>query len=551
MTDRVQKPGGQRPYSQAIRRMILYLIPALAVLWKLYLLTLDAFPFHSDEAIVALMARHMTGGEIPFFFYGQAYLGSLDAILVALGFGLFGEKVLVIRMVQTILYAATVVTAMILAHRWRSNWWTTVFTGVLLAFPAVNVTLYTTVSLGGYGEALLLGNLLVLLALRFREDPTRLGPLAAWGLLAGLGWWAFGLSLVYTLPTAVLIGHSLWPNKAGRGRLILAGVATLAIGSLPWFAGLWSEGLTIGIQEVTGSVIAGASSEIWSQALFEHVRNFLVFGPTVILGVRAPWSSEILHPGAAFAIGALWMGAIAVSAVRLMRSRSAGPTATLWLAVIATLVFGFLTTPFGADPTGRYFLPLSIPLMLLGADYLAQVSTSRRWPLGMIGLALIVGYNVAVTDQLARQNPPGLTTQFAEAARVDHSQIGDLISFLERSGETRGYTNYWIAYPLAFLSEEELVFVPRLPYHSDFRFAKRDSRYEPYETEVGASGRVAYITANHPKLDDAIHRSLEALEVAYRVERIGSYTVFYQLSERVDPSQLILPDAGSLESGQP
>jgi hypothetical protein len=36
-------------------------------------------PFNSDEAIVGLMARHMLQGERPLFFYGQAYLGSLDA----------------------------------------------------------------------------------------------------------------------------------------------------------------------------------------------------------------------------------------------------------------------------------------------------------------------------------------------------------------------------------------------------------------------------------------------------------------------------------------
>jgi hypothetical protein len=32
---------------------------------------------------------------------------------------------------------------------------------LLLAIPSVNVILYTTVSLGGYGEALLLGNLIL------------------------------------------------------------------------------------------------------------------------------------------------------------------------------------------------------------------------------------------------------------------------------------------------------------------------------------------------------------------------------------------------------
>ena len=50
---------------------------------KVVLLALDAAPFNADEAVVALMARHILQGERPWFFYGQAYMGSLDAYLVA------------------------------------------------------------------------------------------------------------------------------------------------------------------------------------------------------------------------------------------------------------------------------------------------------------------------------------------------------------------------------------------------------------------------------------------------------------------------------------
>ena len=58
-------------------------ILAAAAGWKLILLSMNAFPFNADEAVVALMARHALQGNIPIFFYGQAYMGSLDALLVA------------------------------------------------------------------------------------------------------------------------------------------------------------------------------------------------------------------------------------------------------------------------------------------------------------------------------------------------------------------------------------------------------------------------------------------------------------------------------------
>ena len=49
---------------------------------KAALLYADVVPFNADEAVVALMGRHILQGERPVFFYGQAYLGSLDAWLV-------------------------------------------------------------------------------------------------------------------------------------------------------------------------------------------------------------------------------------------------------------------------------------------------------------------------------------------------------------------------------------------------------------------------------------------------------------------------------------
>src|SRR5574341_1086774 len=81
---------------------------------KAWLIWMGAVPFNADEAIVALMARHILQGERPLFFYGQAYMGSLDAWLVAMGFAVLGQKVWVIRLVQTLLYLGTLLTTAVL-----------------------------------------------------------------------------------------------------------------------------------------------------------------------------------------------------------------------------------------------------------------------------------------------------------------------------------------------------------------------------------------------------------------------------------------------------
>src|SRR5512133_681799 len=91
------------------------LVVCAAAAWKALFLLWNVVPFNADEAVVALMARHILIGERPVFFYGQAYMGSLDAYLVAAGFLLFGQQVWLIRLVQSLLYLGTIFTTYLIA----------------------------------------------------------------------------------------------------------------------------------------------------------------------------------------------------------------------------------------------------------------------------------------------------------------------------------------------------------------------------------------------------------------------------------------------------
>jgi hypothetical protein len=155
-------------------------------------------------------------------------------------------------------------------------------------------------------------------------------------------------------------------------------------------------------------------------------------------------------------------------------------------------------------------------------------------------LSLILAYSLWGTVQGILSFPPGLTTQFDVITSANPRTIHDLSSFLEAHGETRGYTNYWVAYPLAFFSNEELIFVPRLPYHLDFSYTTRDDRYAPYDQIVASSLRVAYITTNFPDLDEYLRAKFTSLGIEWDEEQIGDFHVFFDLSTpvRVDEVDL-------------
>lgn len=526
---------------------LLLIILLAAAGWKALLLAKDVIPFNSDEAIVALMARHILTGERPTFFYGQVYMGSLDAFLVAIGFSIFGEEVWVIRLLQTLLYLGTIITTVAIAQVGFKAWKMGLMAAVLLAIPAVNTTLYTTASLGGYGEALVTGNLILLFGLLIRNHiAARSYPVRFWakvlalGFLSGFGLWVNGLTLVYSgavlVWLAVLLGkHWVAIGIKRLGYIIALGAVGVFVGAAPW----WLYGAGVGwpalLQELMGDAVAVEEGS-WPALVLRHVVNYLLLGMTALLGFRPPWTVKWLGLPLLPFVLVFWVWVLGWFLRQLLERKTDNFARWLLVGVAGILTAGFLFTSFGVDPSGRYFVPLSVFLSLAAGDVVYQKVSSARLQAALI--ALVVSFHAWGTWQCVREYPPGLTTQFDAVAVVDHRYDEELITFLRKEEETRGYSNYWVSYPLAFLSDEELIYLPRLPYHLDMRYTLRDDRYEPYREVVENSARVAYITTHHPPLNLYIRKAFCDAGVTWQEKQIGDYQIFYNLSRPVHAAEI-------------
>jgi hypothetical protein len=523
-----------RPSNSAKSWIVGVLVIALiAAALRAALLIGDVFPFNSDEAIVALMADHILQGDWPVFFYGQAYMGSLDATLVAGLFALMGKAVIWIRILQSVLFIAIIITSMQLTRKATGSVRASVVTGLLLAVPPVNMTLYTTVSLGGYGEAMLLGNFLLLIAFKWLEESeTHYGWFGLWGLLAGLGLWAFGLTVVYVLPTAVVL---IWKLKRtslriSRIRKVLAAGTGILAGLAPLIYWGLRNSPQLLVDEFLGAAIRGTTQNTVLGGFVYRLVNLLLFGPTVTLGFRPPWSTDWLAPILSV-FPLLFWSLLPASLVQKARNRKRLSDHSLVLAGVgACTVGGFLATPFGNDPSGRYFLPLYL-MLALGAGFLYESLDSQlklRHVLNILlgGTLLFHLWGNIVSGWFYED---GITTQFDAVTRIDHAYDQDLIDFLIQQEEWTGYTNYWVAYPLAYRSNEQLVFTPNLPYHPDLRYTERDNRYEPYQDIVSTAEQWAYITTHNRPLDEWLRQQLVSLGAQWDEIWIGDYHVFYRV----------------------
>ena len=104
------------------RQLLALLFAALAVAARLPFLITGKIPFDSDEAVEGLMARHVLNGELPAFFWGQAFKGVPEVYASAGAFALFGSSVAVLKGVTLAFFAVYVALNFVLLDRIASRW---------------------------------------------------------------------------------------------------------------------------------------------------------------------------------------------------------------------------------------------------------------------------------------------------------------------------------------------------------------------------------------------------------------------------------------------
>lgn len=500
----------------------------IAIVSKGILVFTKAVPFNSDEAIIALMARHILQGERPIFFYGQAYMGSLDAWLVAGAFRLIGESVFAIRVVQIILYVLFLLTMWSIARLVFKDRLVADISIWVAAIPPILITIYTTATLGGYCETLVLGNLVLLIGYQVTLGRWR----SSWwgwltlGLVSGLAFWTNGLVVVYFVPIAAA---GIWTLRKERISYYFVCLIGFFAASSPW----WFYNATQG----------GAALAVFSQGaptptnLLSRTIGLITLNVPALFGFRPPWTSQFASIPVQLILIVFQLGTILI----LIKNRREKiiPMTHGWEALggifILTFISIFIGTQFGVDVTGRYLLPLYLSVVLLQALFIG-VALKWRKAAGLALLSLVILVNGFETWNAAIA-PDKITTQFDPISRFDNQHDDELISFLRDQGEIRGYTNYWVSFRLAFLSGEILIYSAELPYKQDFSYTTMDNRYPAYYTAVAESSKVAYITTLHPELDKRIRVGLIESDVVFQEASIGPYHVFYDLSAVVRPAQ--------------
>lgn len=503
--------------------------------------------FNTDEALMAIIARHILEGARPIFRYRQWYMGTVDNYLMALVFLVLPQTIFTARIVSLVVYSGVVITTYALAWRLSRSRFAATAAGLLAGVPPVMVTLYTSMSLGAWIEILLLNNLLWLVGWDILSG--RRSGHGAWalaGALAGVGWWELPLIITSAAPLA-LQGVSQF-RRAMPWRKLGVMLGGFVVGALPWFIAFTGSANRI-VADATGKLVAaGFTGDAVTNSWLVHLISPFGFNIPALVGLRPPWSLQWIAWPVGVLILALYVLILWRAAQRVLSGAETGYrriALTSLLAAFVLILTLLVVSPFALDASGRYLLVLFPPLAVLTGDWLASVrqgealpGTARQRWLASALLAALVAYNLYGNVRSMLWDPSGLTTQMAPIAHIPHDYDDDLIAFLDGIGVDRGYSNVWVMGRFAYLTGERVIMAPLLPYHEDMRYTYRDDKYPPYTEMVRAADEVVYVTSNHPQLDAAIRERFAARSIAYREEQIGPYTVFYDLPRNVQPEEL-------------
>lgn len=512
-----------------------FAIIALATVLRVVLASLGWPITNSDEGTMGIIALHIAyHGEHPYMYYGQDYMGTLEAYIGAVLFHLFGSSLFVLRL-SVILLIALFLGGMYLLTSSLYSKKLALVTLALLSLGSNMVLTREIMSTGGSSQTLLFGSLAFLLAtwlaLTSVRDMSaskpwwRLAGYSCWGLVVGLGLWSdlvvlpfFAMAALFLVlfcwrdlwslaPLCLLLGLIIGASPAIVYNLkILHGTNSLTI-LLQLFHGTQTQAprtLAQVIQGIKGTVLVSIPTATGNPfcPVSEEWQYFRYTSPhsTQCTIVHASWGLGylVLWVIAAFlTIRTLWQLHHQPQAStglpverRTVVIRLFARLMLLGSAALALTAYALSSAPMGWPGIhARYVIGLLIITPAIISPLWSGISSIKLPPGALTrvkvvisgGMLLLIGILLLI----------GTIEAFSEIplAQTLNQRQDALVNDLLRIHATHIYTDYWTCDSLIFQSKEQIICVV---VDNALKTDVNHNRYKPYIPVVSADPHATY-----------------------------------------------------------
>src|SRR6266542_928865 len=413
--------------------------------------------FDSDQAVIGLMGKHLSEGRaFPMFLYGQSYIFAVEAWMAAVSFLLFGVSVAALKLP---LLALNVAVGLLLIWLLEREAGLTPSTAAMAAIFFILPPPGTATTLVEASGVNLEPFLYVLLLWLTRRQPAWCGAIFAIGFLQR----EFMLYAVIALLILGAVSRVLFTREGIRRALVAmaaAAVVFLTVAALRPYSSAAGPGTSIAdihgpstnVGELMGRLCFEPRATIEGLRSLATVHWMRLFGLTV-----EPLYQFFIDSRLTQGVGGAWIllaGAMLLALMRVLMSIAAGGPLRRdqYFYVYLTLVglisaAAFVVARCGAVGPMRYALLSIFAAVGISAWYL-QSETRRglkaTWMLLVAAWALIgaIGHGRLWAEYLT------------------HPPTGDkriLIRAMQARGVRYGIADYWIAYYVSFLTNEQII----------------------------------------------------------------------------------------------
>lgn len=444
---------------------------ALGILLRVPALYNSVYDFNSDEAVNALVMKHMLEGrEFSFFNWGANYYGIVEGVFAVPFVALFGYEPLAFKLSALVGFLILQVSVFLLGRRLYGAS-AGVAAAAFLSVLSPMLMVWSTLASGGYCLIVGWGTISVLYALRLVRRPSVVGA-AVLGWLLGFGLYIYQLYFVYVATFAAALALAAacelaLPEGRARARRILESFgAKRVVKLLLAFAGGFVFGWapTI-IAHLRGSAVSkqpfyrlavpgviGANAELLVQRCFPALFGVNPFGVSELVrwsGPSFPLLAEVCYLG--------FFGAACLWGVRSVLGREGRgglfvPAALALLPFVNVLLF--VLSPNPQDTLShRYLLPSLTSFAVLAGGMVVRIRGRSR-VCALLLSCFVIAFGLSKSAAwLVSQN---YLTGSLRLVRK-HEPLEDVLDLLRRERVRGAFGDYWTAYKATLLSREEIT----------------------------------------------------------------------------------------------
>ena len=479
---------------------------------------LNAQGLNSDVAVVGLQATHLRAGEWSPFLWGSGYQSSVDGLVAALWFALFGATPWALLASALAMHIALTFAVHALLLK-RIGLWAASLLSLLLVFttpPIHSFALYPPRE-----ASLLLIVLAMVLVDRVGLSPRPRLVLASSALLAGLACYADPYARLLYPAWFILAMLTAWDTDAStraRAKHAMQLTAYALLGLIPDWLLRHSAQANAGPMGLSASVLAHNWELLWkvcgpwafgTRPLYAPVSNYVPWQLSSALLWNARLGTALFLLGTLSGAALAWKRTIPWPVRRLGLVGAAGVYGTFVAFLCSVMVMdhfsmrylasAFLMAPFALAPLG-WLMRARLRVLLLAAGLAPYLLAA-----GVCGWVAFYPYfhgAIPVRDELGQGAPDYALQRYLAAHDIEYAMA-----------------DYWASYRLTFLYRESVVVVPK---------NAGEDRYKPYRDSFVAAKRVAYIydPARSRESEEDRAASVASLGRLVSQARVGPFSVY-------------------------